>query len=395
MANFPAIARRALALTAAALALNVASARASGPAATPEIQTFCADPRAAICGAQNELAQARDDRANATNGKIRGANLRALAIKYGFSPADDDGYDQFAETHPELADAMLKDFVRGMQAGAVREIGKEPLVWQKKTESQIQAQLLKTIDAQSSLNTDQKTLLKTSLGKLNLVDVTQVMAHPEADPDVYDKFVYQCSKSGLRDNAFQPPETHNLVLCPGLILSARPDSNQTAATQEMFAGVVWTMAHETGHTIDSENFVPEHRALRACVDENFGRQGVLGGLKGLTPGTSSYEQGLDPYMEEISADSWANETLARLMEAMPDRVQALHLLQASTVGLCSLRDDGKRHPSAEFRLGVLLGRNPRIRHALGCAPLPQATPVCVFEGKDRRTATPSEPRPEK
>ena len=53
-------------------------------------------------------------------------------------------------------------------------------------------------------------------------------------------------------------------------------------------------------------------------------------------------------MEEIVADEWANETIARLIAEQPSAEDGFRLLRAATVGLCGLRDDGTRYGSSYF-----------------------------------------------
>ena len=172
-----------------------------------------------------------------------------------------------------------------------------------------------------------------------------------------------------------------IVLCPGLILAARADPSMPASRQDMFSGTVWTLAHESGHSIDFGGFPAQHQALLSCVQDQYIRTGVLAGFAGVSEGSPEWTAKIEGHMEEIAADNWANETLAGLIEAQPNHEQAFALLRDSAIGLCGYRDDGVRYGSDQFRIGMLMGRNPRIRQALGCAPLTSAQSVCVFEGK--------------
>lgn len=338
---------------------------------------FCTDPYAAICGAQDEIGKQYDARLAATKQGIRDQTERAVASKYGYSPADDSGYDAYAKAHPEAADRMLGDFLAFMRNGAMEAVGSNPLQWQSQIQDRVHATLFEVVDEQSALALQDKANFKAALSQLELVDAGAIIAAGAAHP-LWPNFAYQCSVNGLRDNAFHPPDQEKLVLCPGLILAARSDPSLPADRQDMFPGVVWTMSHETGHSIDIGHFQPLYQKMSACVEDVYIRTGVLKGFEGLAAGSPQYDEKLEAHMEEIAADHWANEVMAKLVAEQGDRQRGLALLKAATVGLCGLRDDGARYGSDHFRIGMLAGRNPRLRQALGCEPLPADQPTCVF-----------------
>lgn len=344
------------------------------------VADFCSDPYVAICGDNDEIGKQYDDRFARMKLGIHDEAEREEAAKYGYSPADDSGYDGYAKAHPEAAQRMLEDFVAYIRTGAMQAVGPDPLKWQLGIEGRLTRELLAVVDGQARLSQAQKADFKSALGELEVVDAGAIIASGEAHP-LWPNFVYQCKENGLRDNAFHPPGMQKIVLCPGLILASRMDSDLTADRQDMFAGVVWTMSHETGHSIDYEHFPAQYVAMRSCVEQEFIRTGILKGFENLAPGSADYEDRIEAHMEEIAADHWANEVMAKLIEGMTDRAQGLALLKSATVGLCGLRDDGVRYGSDRFRLGVLLGRNPRLRKALGCGPLESGQASCDFAGQ--------------
>jgi hypothetical protein len=371
----------------AVLLLSIPGFAADRPAETAEdsegaeVQAFCADPFHAVCGAHDELGQAYVDRSDAMSAQIRDQALRAVAAKYRYSPPNDAGYDEFARTHPQQSTAQFQDFLNAMRSGALTVVGEHRLDWQLGIENRIQAELVAVLDSGPAFTPEQRAAFKASFGQFQIVDVGQIIQNEKSDSDLFAKFIYQCGKSGLRDNAFQPPGSHFLVICPGMMMYSRMNASVPAYAQDMFPTLAWVFAHETGHMADVGSFPNELKAFQSCVDDEFGKTGQLEGLRGLSPGSPEYSAKLESYMEEITADTWANEVTARLVAQTSNRAQALGFVKATLVNLCRSQDDTKRHPSGEFRMSVLLGRNPRLRQALGCAPLASETPFCSWEGK--------------
>jgi hypothetical protein len=347
-----------------------------------EFADFCSDPYAAICGSQDELGKVYDQRLAATRASVKDDAEKRAASKYGYEPANDAGYDAYSKAHPEQAAALLADFLTWMRAGAMDEVGADPLVWQNAIEARVRETLSSVLDAQATLASDARASFGTALGEVEVVDAGKIIEDGEKHP-LWPNFVYQCSTNGWRDNAFHPPGMQKVVLCPGLILAAREDASKPASAQDMFGGTVWTLAHETGHSIDFGWFPEPYAALRACVEDEYIRPGVLAGFAGLSQSSQEWTDKLEGHMEEIVADTWANEVLALLIErqAAGDSARGFALLRDSAIGLCGYRDDGVRYGSDKFRIGQLMGRNPRLRKALGCEPLPAAQPVCLFEGR--------------
>jgi hypothetical protein len=348
----------------------------AAPAHADEVADFCADPYLAICGAQDAIGKQHDERLGAVIAGLRDNTEQGIAAKYGYQPADDSGYNAFAAAHPQLADAMKADFIATMRAGAMAWVGPDPYAWESRIESRLMEALLEAVEAEPTLAPSDRARFRAALSHVEIVDAQSILQQGTSHP-LWHNFVYQCRENGLRDNAFHPPGQSAVVLCPGLILGARTDMTRTAASQDMFGGVVWTMAHETGHTLDNGNFPELYAPEQSCIEERYIRGGILKGFESLAPQSAEYRQILADHMEEIAADTWANETMARMIESMHDPVAGVRLLKGATVGLCGLRDDGKRYGNDAFRLGELLGHNPRVRAALGCAPVRAA---CGFAG---------------
>ena len=164
--------RAAIALSAAALALLAAR----GANAEPTAADFCADPYAAICGPQDTLGKLYDQRFAATKQKLYDEVGQKLAAQYGYTPADDSGYDLYAKAHPEQASQMLLDFQAGMRQAGMDEVGPHPLDWQLDIEKRLQPSLRAAVSAQAQLTAEDKTAFSGDLDALEVVDAAAMIA---------------------------------------------------------------------------------------------------------------------------------------------------------------------------------------------------------------------------
>jgi hypothetical protein len=332
-------------------------------ASAAQAADICEDFYHSVCGDSGEVASDQMARINAVGGPARVAALQAVAAKFGYSQADDDGYDAFEKAHPEQGPAMLDEFHTVIRAQVHAADGFDSTLING-YETRVKQLLFAAIDARPELADAQKEKMKAEVTQVVVLDAGAILIDANADPELLSRAIYQCTQSGLADNAFQPPGTHYVVLCPGLLIASRPPVSQ--ADQDLFAALVWTLSHESSHTMDYGIFPDVYAPLRACIQSD--------GASGAFPVFPADK--MEGYMEEIVADSWASEAMARLLAEYPDVNQGRALLSAAADTLCGTRDDGVRHPVDTFRLEDLTARNPRLREAMGCASEPAGTPYC-------------------
>ena len=168
----------------------------------------------------------------------------------------------------------------------------------------------------------------------------------------------------MSEGAFAVPLLGEVVLCPGLILSA------VAKGGNMMAHLTHVIGHEIGHHFGNDinpftnrrgPFSPLYRDFSACMSNRF---------RGIT----------DQHVGEGVADFWGIAAVTESIRTM-GRLEAFLFVKQSMQPLCGSPNDGL-HPSGAFRINVLLGRHKGLRQVLGCRPTPSDKPRCTLQGKE-------------
>jgi hypothetical protein len=176
-------------------------------------------------------------------------------------------------------------------------------------------------------------------------------------------FVENCGPEGMADGAFAIPDLNEVVICPGLVFGAK------AKGGSLESHLTHVIAHEMGHHCGADHtprsltgfgaFKSLYRNMEACYQDEFPNLG-------------------EERMGEVVADNWGVEALAVQIRGK-SRSEALDFLRNAMAPLCST-DASEVHPPGSFRLNVTLGRNPRIREALGCGDPTPERPACTMAG---------------
>jgi hypothetical protein len=145
--------------------------------------------------------------------------------------------------------------------------------------------------------------------------------------------------------------------------------------------VVFTLAHEFGHSIDpcelkvAKVAIPAYHQLASC----FLKQGVIAARP------NRRECGENDQLSETFADWIAvqvvSEALAHYATEFHDPISLTNAAANSVRDLCELEEgefETLLHPSPETRIERIFGRNPAIRHTLGCEDVVSDTPYCDF-----------------
>jgi hypothetical protein len=155
--------------------------------------------------------------------------------------------------------------------------------------------------------------------------------------------------------------------------------------------VVFTLAHEFGHSIDpcelkvAKISIPAYRPLAAC----FIKQGVIAAPP------DRQECGENDQLSETFADWIAvqvvSEALAHYATEFHDAVSLTNAAANSVRDLCE-QEEGEfetlLHPSPEIRIERIFGRNPSVRRTLGCEDTVPETPYCDFSYIERQDDRP-------
>jgi hypothetical protein len=145
--------------------------------------------------------------------------------------------------------------------------------------------------------------------------------------------------------------------------------------------VVFTLAHEFGHSIDpcelkaAKVAIPAYHQLASC----FLKQGVIASRP------NRRECGENDQLSETFADWLAvqviSEALAHYATEFHDPLSLTNAAANSVRDLCE-QEEGEfetlLHPSPEVRIERIFGRNPAIRHTLGCEDTAPEAPYCDF-----------------
>jgi len=173
------------------------------------------------------------------------------------------------------------------------------------------------------------------------------------------EFVEGCGPDGMAPSAFALPNTNEMIVCPGLLITGAANSDTLLDT------LIHVAPHEWGHDLHIPN-----RSLFAKMEKCFADT-----FKGFLPKQA----------EESVADTIGAAALAERVKGK-SAAETLRILRASTNILCFTsgnEPDGQpgEHPSGAFRINNLIGRNPDIMEALGCGKPTEQAPVCLVQGR--------------
>ncbi len=177
-------------------------------------------------------------------------------------------------------------------------------------------------------------------------------------------FVENCGPEGMADGAFAIPSIGEVVVCPGILFGAAGKGGS------LTNHLIHVVAHEMGHHCGADHvpgsptgfgaFKPIYRAMEQCYRDNF---------------TVSEEK-----FGEIAADTWGVEAVAAQLRGK-SKTEAIQLLADAFAPLCNTQGSPE-HPSGNFRINATLGRNPRIREAIGCDGPTSERPACTLKGAE-------------
>jgi hypothetical protein len=180
---------------------TVTGAETPALARNSDVQEFCENPLASICGADGARGRAYDVRSAVRVTQIREAAAAQIAARFQFLPPTEAGYNAYAKAHPAQESAMLQAFMDASRSLTLKAVGESRLEWQDKIEQSVQSELSNVISAQTVFSDSVKSKLQDSVLRFELVDVGQVIRNEKSDPDLFAKFIKQCGGLGLSFSA--------------------------------------------------------------------------------------------------------------------------------------------------------------------------------------------------
>lgn len=241
-----------------------------------------------------------------------------------------------------------------------------------------------------------KSRMAETVNKIRTIDSFKMLNTLFDNYDDFNRnFEAVCGADGMEDSAFYIYQKNVVVPCPGLIVgsvsgedaekwlnevnrradeakngpqNAEPIPKLKASSPK----VAFTLAHETGHAVDSTNFQENYRVLARCL--YLHNKELPSGEKVGTLST------VYSFLPEIVADFQAARTLAKLLDdeafVKKNGDNKFQIVKQATYDYCHYVSESKiqGHPEGQkYRLGAIVGTSPELRQALGCAPKPSCT----------------------
>ncbi|MBY0371847.1 hypothetical protein K2X33_14275 [bacterium] len=355
------------------------TALASTPAPKPYepqsfLEAFCEAPSAAVCdglGATG-LEKAESELSEKLNEEALANVARGLGVAVPFSSgkiyADMAMVAHQAGIAPSEADVL---FTEELERLLTERLGFSPSQEQAMV-STLRSALTDAVNYQGDVQpdtTDWKALAERASQPVAFLSASEFLRKGGPVKPIkgfcgkslerYNAFFYQ-GKTGDRLEA--------VVLCPGVSLRALAAREQGRYTPDFAKQATYSLlSHELAHPIDARKHPQAYNNWMGCARQAASENSTLP----VTPRKLS----------ELSADQWSAETLAMLVEqGKVSREEVAGILAFGSLNYCLMpeRKNGT-HPDGRFRIDFK-GRNPRLRQALGCAPLPPTTLSCGVEG---------------
>lgn len=194
-----------------------------------------------------------------------------------------------------------------------------------------------------------------------------------------------CGLDGLVDNAFATTinKQRYVLICPGFLITL----NQSADKKEKFNSILQAIAHEMGHHLDNSKVGNElYSPYLSCLVNNYSNKfNKSSGDEKFCKKNPKEIQKCNQrvvlsHAGELIADQWGIKVTAlHAKEELYSNDSVDQMLISSWEKLCGSGDEGI-HPSGEFRMNDLMGKNPELSNYLGCQP-ESRTASCTLEGE--------------
>jgi hypothetical protein len=329
---------------------------------------FCTHTYEAICGGNANTLNARQEQVAK---EIVGFDKRAAyeVVKKMAPKLDASSYKNYSDLinnlpmdmKPVRGEVINAFSMRRVEIEEEAEKKYEPAV--KKEIERIKRLLVESFREELPVSTQKKLVpIVEELRPFFFSDLVQLK-------NIFDtKIRYQLAEGKFfgcfnsdTQNAFTYGNVRYLHVCPGWILGHVPNPN---LPESSFANLIQVGSHEVAHHVDYSQFPELYQDFRACLLKNYA------GL--LVPKRGSDEKDpakiLDGHMGEISADKWAVLAAGKHLSKRGGPLsEQLDFLRQAFGPLCGSGTGDGLHPNGEFRINVILGKDPKIRRMMGCS----------------------------
>lgn len=198
-----------------------------------------------------------------------------------------------------------------------------------------------------------------------------------------------CGSDGMVANAFATTLNNDkyVLICPGFLISL----SQTADMNERFNSILHAISHEMGHHIDNSKMGNEiYKPFLSCISNNYSSQFNKTAddekfcKKNEKDPQACKDKVTISHAGELVADAWGVKVTnihARRMNYSFAETDTM--LTNSWLNLCETGDEGI-HPSGDFRMQIILGRDPGFNDLMACNNASNlGKPACTLEGEKR------------
>lgn len=308
-------------------------------AADPVLREFCDAPLRFVCGSSAEAGiEVRKKRIEEIERRIAADALKKTSREFrdlhlGPAPSEQD---LFSVDRVSMRKKVLKFYYSQLREG-IRQYLKTHQVPSDQMIHQIKANVRAIIETSAELSLEKRELFSSLIEQTRLVTIAEFASELENSSRDVAILAQACSKKIFTDNAVADERRGEriIVLCPGMLIASIESAKVAGLPQsEYLSGIIATVAHELAHQFDYRDFPRDYEFLANRLERVRSELGV---------------PRLDGYLSEISADYWANETLALFLKGKESSKVRRSVLKLSLEDLCATDDDGI-HPSGAFRI---------------------------------------------
>lgn len=331
------------------------------------LRSFCKDPFHTVCpshtGSDSKIQlQKAIERSNRLK---QGALLDVATRVLHLSRPDAFTVREMSRISPiSLHNFVYGEYLDSLQRQVEKELGLQ--------NGQLQEQILKikeqvriAVSSNPSISAPMRQKMLAKVDSLNFPAISAVLN--SRAPFVSQEIQGTCGIDGTEEDATTLNEPiygkKTAIICPGLYIAAITEERGKPALN--FSKLLFELAHEIGHVIDSDTFPTLYMRMASCLRLNYST--VL-----------EESNQIMSYVPEVGADYWGVEALVQYLSNPPkSRGQAL---VSAFEALCG-SEDLNGHPRDEIRIGSLIRLNPALARLAGCSSPVPAKPSCAWVGE--------------
>jgi len=348
--------------------LHATPGQPSARQTAPPSRLECTDPYKAICDVAKNLP---------THQGKQIAKRRADFERFKREFRLPDHGDKLEQDHAE----SWITYIRGLQIRT-----EENVVFIHQQFQRHKQMMLDQINIDPALDWNQKAAVKGSIRNVKIASLANTVIQNGASPYWLAQFQSSCGSDGLSYGAFFLRDQNTIYYCPSYGLLRN------------YNYLTYMFLHELGHSVDIQHpqSGPMYHQLLACYQDSRFNRFVKGSKMGEL--TADY-RAISAFMNALPpiGTTTSQETLQMAAEFLgeycidqgvpqPSAGPKRPSLERALAQVNTLHQQGQgtpeapTHPNEDFKIGVMLGRQPEFRARLGCPAVSQNMPACNSTG---------------